>query len=416
MEARPAPPDASLARTAAWYVLFAALFNLGFSGLMSPATDFLLKDGFRLGPEAMARYGALVALPGYGAFLYGYARDRLAPRLGGDRGVMRLGHGALALAFGALAFVGPTYGGLVGLAVAASVLSSFTVAGLNGALVTFGKRRAVADRLSGFLLAVGAGTGALVSLAGGWAAAHLAFRTILALMAAINVAAALWLIFAPRGSLAPAEAPPAQARRTIPLAEDFARLARDRAFLVALGLGMLRGLGLVSGTVTFYELTSRLKAGPEALGGSGALGGLVMAGVGLLYLRFARRTTLRRALALGIVLGAPGPLFILLIRSPADLFPLAVWGGIVGTFYSAPLGELLMRSMPSESAGLGYALNGTLAGLSAQASNLLGTWVYARYGIETCVALSLPLPLLSLLLVALVPRGLVGRAETPRPV
>ena len=395
--------EASLTKTAVWYGALLVVQAAATGGLVGTATDFVLKDRLGLDAAASARYGTIIGLPAYFAFLFGYARDRWSARLGGDRSFVMVEAVVAALALGLLASVGTAYLPILLAMLALVVGGRIGAAGQGGAQVLFATRRGVRDRLSAFNLGMGALVGAGTSYAAGWGAAHFPYRTLLAASAAFGLVYVALLLFAPRGAFLPRE-PRAKGDPAAPIAAQFAALVRSRPFLALLGMSFAYNFCPESGPSFFYYATNGLHADPELWGRYNAIISFAPFPVALLYGAFARRIGLRNRLAIAMAALLLGTLLMFGLRSRNELLPLAVVAGLANAAYLAASFDLLLGAIPKGSEGLGFAVQGTLGLLVVQISNLLGAWVYDTHGFMTCVAISLPSPLVGLLFLSLVPK------------
>lgn len=407
----PARPESSLLKIATWYALLFTVGAHGLGGLAEMATDYLLKDRLGLGPEARARYGAILAAFSYVAFLFGYARDRWVAKIGGDRNLMALGAGGVVLSYAFLASAEPTYGRLLAASLGAVVAVSFLYAARDGAFVRFGVARAVTDRLSAFDLALGSLVASLLAVTAGWAAANVAYRPLVGLTALLGLAYVGLLFVAPRGAF-PATTSEERGAADRSIVAAFVALVRSRPFLAALGLAFAFNFGPASETPFFYYVADHLKVDAELLGRYRALLNLAPLPVAVLYGAYARRTNLRNRLTVGMILVLAGTFLYFALEIKAVFLPLAVLFGISNAVYLAASGDLLLRAMPKGAEGFGFAIYGTFVTVVQQASNLIGARVYEAHGYAACIWLTLPAAALGLPLLALVPR----EPQSPEPI
>ena len=96
--------------------LLLLLLNLGApgGGLIGIPVLFFLKNRLHLHAHQFAQFNLLVGIPLYLSFVFGFLRDRWSPFGAGDRGHLALFGAVSAAIYGAIAFVHPTYGLLLG--------------------------------------------------------------------------------------------------------------------------------------------------------------------------------------------------------------------------------------------------------------------------------------------------------------
>src|SRR5690349_9282743 len=182
------PPDVSFIARARMGMYFGMLMlTLGLAeptGLVSLPVLFWLKDGLGAGPQSVALFEAVILIPAYFGFAFGFMRDRWRPFGLGDRAYFWL-VGPIAIAcYGWLAGSEITWTRLlVGMVVAATAVECLH-ATTEAQMTAAAQRYAMSGGFSALGEIAEVVPGMIALLIGGWMASSLSPRTAL-LVAAI---------------------------------------------------------------------------------------------------------------------------------------------------------------------------------------------------------------------------------------
>lgn len=403
MDAALAPPRPDLRRIGAWYVGLLVLGNFVHPGwsLVSIPFDFLLKDRFHLGPQALARAHAWIGLTAYLAFFFGYLRDRWSPFGMGDRGLALIALPFMALAYLLLALGGTDPARAVVLLLLCKLAYGFVAAAWDGAKVAFGQAHGVTDRISALRSGVGCVGGAAASFLGGWVAEAGSFRALCVVLAGLTLTLLAFVARPPRGAFVPRRVEP---RKVSNPARSIAALVRHRPSLVVLGFAFLWSFAPSYGAPLTYHLTDGIGMSERQYGLYNAVQTFAPIPLALLYAPLSRRLPLRGILATGIALGVVQPLLFFLIHAPNEAIALAVLMGLTDAVYGIAAYDLTLRVLPPELAGTGFALTVTLSMVAGTLSELLGSAIFERSGFAATVWTNLPFTALMIPLLLLLPR------------
>src|SRR5258706_1311708 len=108
-------PDRQRNQVLAYLGMLALLVGFGSpsGGLIDVPITFLLKNTLHLKAHEVANFRLAAAIPLYGAFLFGFARDRWNILGRKDRGLMMVFGVVFAATYGVFAFAPATYWGLM---------------------------------------------------------------------------------------------------------------------------------------------------------------------------------------------------------------------------------------------------------------------------------------------------------------
>lgn len=352
------------------------------TGLVSLPVLFWLKDGLGLGPQSVALFEAVILIPAYFGFAFGFMRDRWRPFGLGDRAYFWL-VGPIAIAcYAWLAGSEITWtrllAGMVVAATAIECLHATTEAQMTAAA----QRYAMSGGFSVLGEIAEVVPGMIALLIGGWMASSVSPRT--ALLVAAIVMAVVLLQSSWKTSFAATEVA-RDAGDTENNAQAVRRLLRHRALPPVMAALVLWNFSPGFGTALLFYLTDQVKVSPEVYGAygavllfSGAVGALAYAAI---CRRVALGTTLRWMLVLNLF-----PAFLLLVaRDGMQVLLIAALIGLLLGMGNVALFDLLRRACPTRLEGTGIMLGYSVFTLGGTLGDLAGAWAYQRYGIVFCL-------------------------------
>ncbi|CAN5399299.1 hypothetical protein BH11ARM2_BH11ARM2_11020 [soil metagenome] len=390
-----------------YWVCFVLALNVGGwnSGITTASTNFFLKDGLGLGPVELARFAALVGVPAYFGFAFGFLRDRWSPLGQGDRGYLLLFAPISALGFLSLAFGELGYGRV--LLTAILLLSTIRLSGIGigSFMAVVGQRLHLTGRINSAGTLASNLLSVLTLAAGGWIAAHLPFRTLMVGMAAYSLLLALFGLWKP-------ESVYRVPRPTVPKESqglrEVGRLLRHRPLWPVLGISLLGSVTLPGSAATFVHLTDDLHASKELIGLNGSVFTACAAAGALLYAFLCRRFPVRGILAVLMTVAITQCL-------PLLYAPTAVWavGGLgwyalISGVFSVGLADMQFRACPKGLEGAALGLFATVMTLSDALTNGWGAILYKQGGFAFSCWLEGGVNFAVVPLLFLVPRAVVG--------
>lgn len=381
-----------------YFALLTLLTGLGTSLTGLPVT-FFLKEKLKLEPQQMASLSAIVAIPSYIGFFFGYLRDRWRPFGKGDRGYMLLCMPVIALLNLYLAFVPLTYGRILWVSLANGFVGNMLGVAISGLTVSVAQKRSMTGRLVALGGVIGVIPGVLANLGGGWLTHHASTQLVFGICAILYFLVTLIAFWRPTAVFdgEPEQRPATTESNRIAIR----RLLGQRSLWPALLIVMLWVFAPGWGTPLFFYLTNTIKITPEQYGVINASGIVVSAVVSVLYGILCNRIALRRLLLWGTILGTIGGPVYLLIHSFTSAILISILVSLLLGVANASFADLLMRSYPIGLEGTGGALVGSAAALISVGSNLFGSWLYEKGGfglalLVTTIASGLILPVLFL--------------------
>jgi len=414
METAPAAPSLTphkIRQIFVYFALLTLLTGLGNSLSNLPVT-FFLKEKLKLGPVQMANMTAIVAIPSYIGFLFGYLRDRWRPFGKGDRGYMLLCMPTIALLNLYLSLAPLTYSRILWITLASGVVGNMLGAAVSGLTVSVAQRQLMTGRLVALGGIIGVVPGVLSSLGGGWLTNHASTQVVFRICAILYLLVTLMAFWRP---VAVFEGEPERHPATTESnGAAVRRLLTQRSLRPALLIILLWLFAPGWGTPLFYYLTNTIKITPEQYGAINASGVVVAALVSVLYGFLCRRIALNRLLLWGTILGTIGGPAYLLIHSFPSAIAISILVALLLGVANASFSDLLMRSYPVGLEGTGGALVGSAATVISVGSNLLGSWLYEKGGfglalLVTTLASACILPIL-----LLVPKNLTATRDGER--
>ena len=373
--------------------------------------EFLLKGRLHVAPEAMAGFFALAALPWNFKPLAGLLSDS-TPIFGTRRKHYLLFSAAAATALwwllGAVPYTFPTLVAVaIGLNLALMVASTAT----GGLLVEAGQKLRATGRLTSlrFLLMNAA------TLVAGPLGGFLAGRAF-GLTAAAGAGLCLALVPA---TLLLLKEPPTSRRDPsawVAAGTQLKEILRSGAVWSAAGMLFLAQLAPGFTTPLFYYQTNTLRLS------SAFIGDLVLASSSfgilgsLIYGSICKRLPLRTLLVLSIAGSAASTMFYLGYHSWLSALIIESLAGLVGTLAQLPLVDLALRATPPGNEAFGYSLMMSVWNIGLSVSDLVGSWLFARYHLNfmNLVWLNAGTTALALLAMPFLPANIVKRREEDR--
>ncbi len=397
--------------------LLLLLLNLGApgGGLIGIPVLFFLKNRLHLHAHQFAQFNLLVGIPLYLSFVFGFLRDRWSPFGAGDRGHLALFGAVSAAIYGAIAFVHPTYGLLLGGLLIATVAVLMTGSAASGIFSGMGQDHVMAGQASAMAnittfipIVLGSLLGGVLSqvLEGmnATAAARALFLTGAGLMAAVGA----FGVFGPQALFVYRVQPHGES----PTA-GVMRLLRHWPVYPPFLLLLLWNFGPALGAVMQYHLANALHASDSQVGAFYAIFWGSALPTLLLYGYLCQRVRLSKLLFWGTLLAIPQMLPLLLVHSAVGALIAALPMGLTGGLASGAYIDLAIRSCPRGLQGTMMMLAATTTMyVASRFGDLWGTDLYDHAGgfvtavIATTAVYALMLPIL-----LLVPRGLAATAD-----
>ena len=351
------------------------------TGLVSLPLLFWMKDDLRLAPHSIALFDALVLMPMYLGFGFGFVRDRWRAFGRDDRGLLLI---AAPIAIASYCWVAgnPTgwtrlIAGVVVAALAFECLGTTAEALMTAAA----QRHEMTGRLSALAEVAEIVPSVAAMLIGGWMATHLAASTSFLVAAAattIVVAQALWR---PKSVF---DAGPGAA-----LAEGGAgalrRLVKHKPLWIVSAALFLWNFSPGWGTPLAFFLSDRLGFSAEAFGAFRAVGFASGALAALVYAILCRHVPLRRLLRWSIVLNVLPAFLLLFAHDTVQALGVSALVGFLLGMLNIALFDLLRRSCPSRLEGSGVMLGYSFFSIGGMFGDVLGSWMFERAGLAACL-------------------------------
>ncbi len=378
--------------------------------------SFLLKNKLHFSANDLATFAMWASVPGYLCFLFGMIRDFWNPFGLGDRGYFILFGTISAALFTGFAFA-PTSGAMFfAAALLTTIAYLFLWAAWNGLASTIARQHAMSGQMS----AVWNFAGTVASIAalalGGLlsdrlegepvADARKALFLIAAAVMASVAALGFWkpgAVFAPRGAV--------QENRG-DVAGDLLRLVRHRPIYPALLIWLLWNFSPASQTPLQYYLSDTLHASDAQWGVYNAILFAASIPAFVIFGYLSRKFSLAALLWLGIFVGMPQMIPLLLVHSANGVLLSAIATGFSGGIATAAFFDLLIRACPKNLEGSLMMLAWSMYALATGLGNVWGTELYQRGGgFVTCVVATTFVYALILPLILFVPRKLIAKAD-----
>jgi hypothetical protein len=343
---------------------------------------FMLKDGLHVPPERLALFEAGLEVPAYLGFCFGWLRDRhIDGSAIGDSGGIAIAAVAAALAYAALAHMGPAAGlpSVFALLLLAALLMRCAFACAQAMLVGWLRAGAPAAALSA-AGEVGQVTGAASALlVGGWLAHAWPLADGLAATIVPCLLLCAWAL-AFRHRL-----PPVAARASAPQDTHHSRHHGPRHWR-AFGLVLFAwNFSPVFGTPLLYFLTGQRGFSAADFGAFRAIYYVTMALAPFAYQRLADRAG-RLGMARAVVAASMGASFLLLlVHSLAwGVIVAILLGGLVG-FGNVALLDLTRRALPTEGYGTAIMVVLSARSVAGAVGDVFGAWLYGAHGLLPCL-------------------------------
>ncbi len=338
--------------------------------------QFLLKDHLHVGPEAMAKFFAVVGLGWYFKPVAGLLCDGVPLWGSRRRNYLMLGGLGAGLLWAALGVVPHHYNALLWTLVGANAFAVLASSAAGGLLVEAGQAQGLTGRLGALREMIISGSSLLAQPVGGFLAAR-----EFGLTCGISAALFLGLIPAVFFFLPEAKAAPLEGRSDM-LRGRFGPVFRSRALWLAALFIFLERLSPGLYTPLFYYQTNTLHFTPKFIGGLGALSsGAAILGA-LVYGWLCARLPLSRLLPLGMALSALGTLLFLGYHSHTSALVIQGVSGLIGILASVALMDLGARATPVGGEAMGYSLLMSAFNLGMAASDILGSKLYGQYHVS----------------------------------
>jgi predicted MFS family arabinose efflux permease len=359
-----------------WGLVVTTLGQMKSLGLLP--TQFLLKTDLKLSATEMAGFMSLAILPWSFKPIAGLVADGL-PLLGSRRkSYLVLGAGGAGLLWLALGMVPRTFQSLLVTAFLLNVAMVVASTVVGGLLVEGAQTYRATGLLSSLRLLVINVAGIGASFVGGYLAT-LAFQWT------SFVAAALCLSMMPITLLLLRE--PRLPRRTGSHAsvlwgawERLVAVLRARSLWIAGGLFFLVQISPGLWTPLFYYQTNTLHFSSEFIGTLGVISGIMGLLGSFVYPVICRHLRLRVLLALAIICTVASNVAYLGYVSARTAMIIEGAAGLGLTLAQLPLFDLAARATPKGSEALAYSLMIAFWNLGLSLSDVLGSWLFDRFG------------------------------------
>lgn len=354
-------------------------------GIAAIPINYFLKDTLHLSPVRMAVFLAVVSIPVYAGFVFGFIRDRWRGARWGDRQYLLVCGLAAAGVYLWIANSTIDYSKLLSLVLVVVVVYVMIFAAAQALMTGVAQAHGMTGRLS-VVFGFGYFTPAVLSaLAGGWLVAHASVRGTFLIAAAVTLVVAvqaLWRLEA----ASEFEHWRGHGENVFPALR---RLLAHRPLWPAAVIYFLWNFGPGWGTPMFYHLTERVRISSELFGTFTALQSLFFLPTTLLYGYLCVREPLSRLLWWGTIVAIlQGPIMFL-AQGPASTIAVAVLYGLFGGFATAAYIDLIMRSCPKGLEGTAMMVSQTSAfSIAGNSGNLLGSWIYSKGGFASAVIIT----------------------------
>jgi len=381
------------------------------------ALTYLLKDRLHANAAEAGLFRLVTAIPVYGAFVFGLARDLWNPFGRRDRGMLMLFAPLTAAVLLVLALLPVSYATLFAGIFLVMLLSRFLVASHQGLLALISQEQLMSGRLSVLWNIVSYIPYIAGALAAGYVAEHVSPVNFFVLLAALCLMLAVFALWKPRAVYGYAyEAPVARGTH---LVGDLKRLVRHRAAYPAILIMLLFQFSPGTGIVLQFHLTDRLHATDAVYGEWYAIFLTSFVPVFLGYGHLCRRIAFGRLLRIAAWIAVPQVLPIVFAHSAESALWLAIPIGMMGGLIWAAIYDLAMRSCPPGLQGTLMMLVSGVNALGVRGGDLLGAYLYARdpvHGIAIAAMLSACFYAAIIPVIRLVPRELLATADgEPNP-
>ena len=404
------PRNASADTRQIWVYFGILTLTLGLAeptGLLSLPLLFWLKDGLHLSAQPVAVFEAIVLIPAYFGFAFGFLRDRWRPFGHGDR---------MFLAAAALLAIAGYYwlaaGELTWLRLVIAIVvatSAFEVLGATAeALMAIaGQRYVMTGRLSALAEFAEIVPGVIALLLGGWMASNVSPRNSIIIAGLITGAVMVQALWRPVAVFAP----PVQAEENENHLQALRRLMRDKSLRPAGAVLFLWNFSPGFGTPLLFFLSDHVKVSTEGFGAYRAVTLASGAVAALLYALLCRRVSLRRILWWTLALNVLPGFLLLFAHSTVQALAIGAIIGLLLGLVNIAVFDLLRRSCPPSLEGSGMMLGYSVFALGGTLGDLLGAYLYERGGFLICLVLDAIATAATLLVLARIPRSVLSSRD-----
>jgi len=388
-------------------------------GLIDIPVSFFLKNRLHLEAQEVAHFRLIASIPLYLSFVFGFARDIWNPLGMRDRGFLLLFGGLCALFYLGFALAPLTYPSLLIAIIVLTTSFLFVASAQNGLMSTIGQQHAMTGQISA-LWNVFASIPTVASLLiGGWLSNLLeqqndasASRILFLAGAAIMIAVSLFGLLRPRDVFAHVHPERGQEAHAI---EDIKRLLGHWRIYPALLIWFLWNFAPGAATPLQYHLQNVLHASDAQWGQWNAIFAASFIPTFILYGFLCRRFPLKTLLVWGTVVAVPQNVPLLFTPSVAAALIAAVPMGLMGGVATGAYMDLIMRSCPRGLQGTMLMMAGSLFFMVTRFGDILGTFLYDRYGgFSVCVVAITLVYALILPSLLLVPKNLIATSDGQR--
>lgn len=369
---------------------------------------FLLKSRFRVDPEVMAGFFALVALPWNFKPLAGLLSDS-RPLWGNRRTHYLLVSAAAAgVLWCLLGAVSHTLATLLAVAVGLNCALMMASTATGGLFVEAGQGQHATGRLTSLRFGLMNGASLIAGPLGGFLAAK-AFG----ITAAIGAVLCLSLVPATVLLLNEPPVPRRDTRAWATARLELRGILKSGAVWSAAGMLFLVQLAPGFATPLFYYQTNTLGFSPQFIGEL-ALASSVFGLLGaILYARLCKDMPLRLLLVLAIVASMLSTMLYLGYRSWGLALAIDSLAGCAGTLAQLPLFDLAVRATPEGSEAFGYSLMMSVWNIGISLSDVFGSWLFGHFHLQftSLVWLNAGTTASALLVIPFLPARIVGRRE-----
>ncbi|MDR3689029.1 MAG: MFS transporter [Fimbriimonas sp.] len=404
---RPTVGNGDLHANPSVYVYVAALSFLFMSpgNLVSTPLQFVYKDQLHLNPAQTAIFKLIINAPGFVAFLFGICRDRFNPLRMGDRGFI--------LVFGSLSglvFIGIAQVPLTVVALAIGLILWGVAIGLVGAayqaiMRNVAEARMMSGRMSTVYNLLSSGIPMLALYGGGWLTSLLPWHSLLILIGCAYLCLGLIALWNPPGVFLGASH--AESRSLSQMSQDLKLLLRHRGFWISVTIWGLWSFSPSGPTPLMFYLTDTLRMSPVQYSTFNAIFNGAALPTILLFGFLCKRISLWKLLIVSTLIGIPQWMGVMFIGSPTQSYVVAAVMGLVGGLASTAYYGLLFRACPRELAGTGMLIASSLALIVIEVGNVMGGFIFQRWGFVGCALVTTFAYLFLLPLCFLLPRNLV---------
>lgn len=352
------------------------------SGLLTLPILFLLKDELGLQPHGIAVFEAIVLVPVYFGFAFGFLRDRWRPFGRDDRSWFLLAVPVAMASYGWLAVGTLSWSRLIAAMLVATIAFECLGAAAEGLMTAAAQRSLMTGRLSALAEMAEIVPSVIAMLLGGWLVAHVTTRASLLLAAVLTSMLLLLALWRPTAVFEGSSSErPAENHR-----QALRRLLRHPPLWPSIAVLLLWNFSPGWGTPLLFFLSDDVAISAVAFGAfraallaSGAVATLVYA---VLCRRFPLRTILWVALAVNI----PPGFLLLLIGSGAQAVAIAAGVGLLLGMANIALFDLLRRACPPHLESTGTMLGYSVFAVGGTLGDLLGALLYEAGGFMLCLA------------------------------